>query len=192
MKQTAETRLFRAYWGDGALDLIAGVGVALIGVGYLFEQMLAPVVVVPLAFAAWFILRSKVVEPRAGYVEFARRRRQRSAREAAGAVAAGLGVLALVGAIVAGLGGGASTVDQWVDALPAFLVAVAALVAAGLTRSVRFAAYAALLAAAGAAAVAVETGPAIPFLVGGSIVFVTGAVLLARFVAESRSYREEG
>lgn len=190
MDRSPETRLFRQYWQDGALDLVAGGAVLLIGVGYMFEQMLAEVVVLPLAFAAWFILRRQVVAPRAGYVEFTLRRRERSGLELAGAVAAGVGVLALFVALAIGIRSGPQTPTDMVDAVPALLVALAALASAGLTRSWRFAAYAVLIAAAGAVAVALGTGPGMPLLVGGLAVAGTGAVLLARFVAGSRRFEE--
>lgn len=187
MDRSPEARLFRTHWQDGALDLVAGGSLLLIGLGYVIDQLMIPLVV-PLAFAAWFILRKQVVEPRAGYVEFSRERRQHTARALSGAVAFGLGALALVSvAVVLSRGEGRSAL-QAVDAVPALLVALAALVGAALTRSVRFGVYAVLIAGAGALTVLLGTGPAIPLLAGGAVVCGTGAVLLARFLAESRPF----
>ncbi len=188
MERSLESRLFQAYWGDGTLDLVGGVAVVLIGLDYLFEQFLLLAVTVPLAFVGWLILRKRVVEPRAGYVEFARRRRQRSARELVGSVALGFGLLALFVALSMRARDGALAWQYGVDAVPAGLIALAAVVAAGLTRAWRFAAYAGLIAAAGVATVLLETGPAMPLLTGGIIVCATGAVLLVRFVTESRRF----
>jgi len=186
MKPSPETRLFRAHWQDGTLDLVAGGSVLLIGIGYLFEQMLAEIVVVPLALAAWVILRRRVVEPRAGHVQFARLRRRRSARELLATVVVGIGLGALCVALVLRARAAAPTISDAVDAVPALLVAVAALVAAGLTRTWRFALYALVIAAAAAGAVLLEAGPAMPLLLGGAIVAGTGGLLLARFMAECR------
>lgn len=195
MEGSPETRLFRAYWEDGTLDLVAGGAVVLIGLGYLFELFLAPVIAVPLAFAAWYILRERVVEPRAGYVEFSRKRRERSVRRGLGAFVLGVAFLTLllVLAIRADiapprlrigveLGDGGSAVDV----APALLVALAALITAWLTRAWRFAVYAAVIAAAGVVALLVGAGPALPVVTGGAVVLGTGAVLFGRFLAESR------
>jgi len=189
MRRSPETRLFSSFWDDGVLDLVAGAGVALIGLGYLFEQYLVVAVVVPLGLTAWLVLRKRLVEPRAGYVEFSRGRRERLGRELLGAVALGGGLLALLLLLlfmrdrVANLGG----LDA---AVPALLLALMAAVTAGLTRAWRFAAYATLFAVAGIGTVLMAAGPWLPLLIGGVVVWVTGAVLLARFLAASRRFLE--
>lgn len=190
MERSLESRLFQAYWGDGTLDLVGGFAVVLIGLDYLFEQFLLLAVTVPLAFVGWLVLRKRVVEPRAGYVAFARQRRQRSARELVGAVALGFGFLALFLALSVRARDVVLAGQNTVDAVPAALIALGAVVAAGLTRAWRFAAYAGLIAAGGVATVLLGTGPAMPLLTGGVIVSATGAVLLARFVGESRRFED--
>ncbi|MCB2175686.1 MAG: hypothetical protein KQH57_07755 [Actinomycetales bacterium] len=182
-----EARLYRASWADGSLDLVAGAAVIVIGAGYWTDLVVASIVVPPLALVAWQVLHRRVVEPRAGRVEFRRERRERSRRELGWSV--GLGVAALV-AVLAVLGAGVAARGAFpgdlVDALPATLLAVLAVVAAGLTRSPRFAWYGALLLAAGAGAVLTGTGPGLTLVLAGAVVAATGAVLLARLVADAR------
>jgi predicted small integral membrane protein len=189
MSRSPEARLFRSSWDDGTLDLVAGGVVVAIGVGYLVEFFLLQVVVIPLAFVVWFALRRRIVEPRAGYVELSRSRRDRSRVELVWAACAGLGLLALVG-FVAVRAGGTDSLRNDVDALPSVLVGLAALVASALTRALRFAGYGVFLVLAGVGTVLADTGPGLPIAAGGVVVLVAGGVLLARFLTESRRYRE--
>jgi hypothetical protein len=190
MRQSPEVRLFRSYWEDGTLDLVAGASVVLIGFTYVFEQHVFVGVVLPLALVAWMVVRRWVVEPRAGYVEFSRSRRERSGREVVGALAAGTGllILALLGAM--GVRSGGLVPGDAVDALPALLIALGAGVAAGLTRAPRFGVYAALFVAVGAVTVWLGAAPGWPLAVGGFVTLASGTVLLARFLAASRRFQE--
>jgi hypothetical protein len=188
MERSPETRLFRAYWGDGTLDLSAGGAVVAIGLGYVFHLFLVEAVVVPLAFATWFVLRRRVVGPRSGYVVFSRARRERSAAELIGAGALGVGFLLLAVAIWMH---GAPGLNEGVDALPALLMALASVVAAGLTRARRFVAYGGVWAAAGGMTLVTSAGPAMPLLAGGLVMCVGGAVMLTRFIHGSRRFEGE-
>lgn len=191
MRQSPEARLFALFWDDGTLDLLAGGAVVLMGLGYVFDQPLVEVVVLPLALTAWAILRKRVVQPRAGYVEFTRARRERTGRELLGALAAGVGLLALTLAVLLEVRDGPAGVRGFVDAVPALLLALGAVVAAGLTRAWRFGAYAGLLAAAGLGTVLADTGPGLPLVAGGLVAWATGAVLLVRFLSASRRFQEQ-
>ena len=86
MEKTLEGRLFRRYWDDGLLDLLVGVGVLLIGIGWVCDQValaaFTPALLVPL----WRPLRARLVEPRLGAVEFADKRVRRQRRHALGLV----------------------------------------------------------------------------------------------------------
>lgn len=187
MARSPEAQLYAEYWDDGILDLLAGFAVVLIGVGYMVEFFLTGAIVLPLALAIWVVLRKRVVEPRAGYVEFSRQRRERAGRELLGATVVGAGVLALA-LILMMLFRGGSVPGAYVDALPAVLVALMAVMAGVLTRAWRFAAYAAVLVAVGSGAVLVGTGPGLSLVVGGLVVWGAGVVLLARFLAASRRF----
>lgn len=188
MIRSPETRLFQAYWDDGTLDLLAGGAVVLIGVGFMLELFLAEVVVLPLALAMWAVLRKRLVEPRAGYVEFSRRRRERTRHELLATVLVGAGVLALALALAVLVRRGMSIPGAYVDALPASLVAVPAVLTSALTRAWRFVGYAAVLVVAGAGTVVAGTGPGLPLVVGGLVAWSVGLVLLLRFLAASRRY----
>ncbi|MEJ2068973.1 MAG: hypothetical protein P8X58_00965 [Syntrophobacterales bacterium] len=188
MMRSPEVRLFQAYWDDGTLDLLAGGAVVLMGVGYMLELFLAEVIVLPLALAVWAVLRKWLVEPRAGYVEFSRRRRERTRHELLATVAVGAGVLVLFLALVVLVRGGTAVLGAYVDALPALLLALLAAVTGMLTRAWRFAVYAGVLAVAGAGTVVAGTGPGLALVVGGLIVWGVGMVLLVRFLAASRRF----
>jgi hypothetical protein len=159
-----------------------------IGLGYVFGLFLVEAVVVPLAFATWFVLQRQVVGPRSGYVVFSRGRRERSAAELVGAGALGVGFLLLAVAIWMR---GAPDRSGVADALPALLMALASVVAAGLTRARRFVAYGGVLAVAGGMTLVASAGPAMPVLAGGMVMCVGGAVLLTRFIHESRRFEGE-
>ncbi len=190
MKRSPETRLFSSYWDDGTLDLLIGAAIVLLGVGYVFDLPLVEVVILPLALVMWPILRRRLVEPRAGYVEFARARQARVTWELRGTVALGVGLLVLALAAVLGTRSGALDLSRSVDALPAILVALGAGVTGGLIRAWRFAAYALVLAGAGVGAVLADTGPGLPLVVGGIVMWGWGAVLLVRFLTASRRFQE--
>lgn len=187
--RSAEARLYRASWQDGSVDLVSGVAVMAIGAGYWTDLVVASAVVPPLALVSWLALRRLVVEPRVGRVEFRRDRRERSRRELRWSLALGTLALAAV-VVVAVLAGGASvrgtTTGDLVDALPAVLLAVLAVAAAGLIRSPRFAWYGGLLLVAGAAAVLTGTGPGPALVAAGAVVAAAGTVLLTRLVVDAR------
>ncbi len=191
MIRSAETRLYAGSWADGSLDLVAGAAVVLIGAGYVVEQPLVPVVVAPLALVAWPLLRQRVVEPRAGRVEFRRERRQRSTRETAWAVGLGAGCLVLVAVIALVARRGDLAASDAVDGLPAVLMALAAGMGAVLTRSPRFFWYGLVLVAAAVVTVLAGGGPGLPLVVGGAVVVATGGSLLNRLLAEARRQRSE-
>ncbi len=184
MLRTPEQRLYQASWSDGSLDLVGGVGTMVIGVGYVTDVVVATALVPPLAFTAWLLLRARVVRPRAGRAEPRRARRRRSRRELTWTV--GVGVTLLVLAAIAGSVLGSATPSTAVDGLPALLMALLALAAGALTRSPRFAWYAAALVAAGVVTVLLGTGAGMPLIVGGAVATVAGGILLAAFLADTR------
>jgi hypothetical protein len=189
MSPSPETRLFSSFWDDGVLDLVAGAAVALIGLGYMVEQYLVVAVVLPLGLTVWLLLRKRLVEPRAGYVEFSRGRRALVRRELLGAVALGGGLFAMI-LVLLGMSDRLPGLGELGDAVPALLMAMMAVMAAGLTRAWRFVGYATLLAAGGVGTALVAGGPWLPLMIGGLVALVIGAVLLARFLAASRRFLE--
>jgi len=190
MGTSPETRLFQAYWDDGTLDLVGGVAVVLIGLTFVFEQLVFMGAVVPLGLATWWGIRRQVVEPRAGYVAFARTRRERSERELVGTIMTGLGVLTMVAFGAVRMRGGVPA--EVVAGLPALLLAVGAGLTCGLTRSGRFGLYALVFVAAAVVTVVLGMDPGWPLVVTGVILWAAGALLFGRFLADSRRFEEKG
>ncbi len=191
MRQSSEARLFASFWDDGTLDLLTGGAVVLIGLGYVFDAPLVEVVVLPLALTVWAIVRKRVVEPRTGYVEFTRERRARTGRGLLAALALGAGLLALTLVMALLVRDWPTDVRGFVDAVPALLIALGAVVAVGLTGAWRFGLYAGFLAVAGLGTVLAGAGPGLPLVAGGLVAGGTGAVLLVRFLAASRRFQAE-
>ncbi|MCV2395238.1 hypothetical protein OEB99_13045 [Actinotalea sp. M2MS4P-6] len=185
--RTPETRLFQSSWADGSLDLVAGTAVVMIGVGFWLDLVWTTAVAPPLALTGWYVLHGRVVAPRAGRAVLRRDRRERSRRELGWSV--GLGTLVLVLTVVAAVLHPDRASDA-VDGLPAVLVALLSGVSAVLTRSSRFAWYAAVLAVAGVLTVLVGAGPGAPLVLGGAVAATTGAILLGRFLADTRETEE--
>ena len=190
MVNSLEQKLFQRYWDDGIVDLVGGVAVLFIGVGYLMEQVLAEIVVVPLGVVAWMILRARIVEPRAGYVKLSRSRRERSGRELAATVGVGTGMLILFLVLGLKVRGGDADLARWVDGLPALLMALPVLMAGALIRARRFAVYAAVFVLGAVSGVQMGFGPGAPLMVGGTVMGVVGATLLARFLAGARAFQQ--
>jgi hypothetical protein len=183
MLRTPEARLYRSSWADGSLDLVSGIGLIVIGIGYSLDLVVLTAMVPPLGLVAWLLLRSRVIEPRIGRIEWRGDRRERTAREtAATAVIGVVALLIAVGAMIAVRANGLSSADA-VDGLPAVLTALLALAAAVLTRSPRFAWYAALLVVGGVLTVVLGTGPDLPLVICGGVAATVGGVLLARVLA---------
>ena len=187
-----ERDLFRSFWDDGLLDLLCGAALLLTGLGWQSEVGPLAVLQAPLWIVLWVPLRRRLVEPRAGYVRFSLARRKRTTHGLRWTLALGLGLFALVAvaALVVHGRGAIPSLHQWVDALPAVLVAVAAALAALLTGAPRFYAYGLALLADGIIAALFDLGPAFPLVGVALVVLTAGALLLARFVHDSRNHEE--
>lgn len=176
-----EARVFRAYWQDGLIDLLAGASVVAIGVGWIAGFVLASVVVPPIALSLWPLLRRRITEPRLGRVRFNARRRFEM-RHGLIAVAS-LGVVLLgVFAERAWRGSHSSFVEWVAPGIPALLLAALAVSSSVALRAPRFAGYAAGFVAAALVVSALDAEPGWSILAGGVIVTVTGARLLTTFL----------
>ncbi len=177
-----ESRLYRAYWNDGLLDIFAGLGVAAIGVFWAVDLIALGAVVPVLLIPFWEPLRRSIVEPRAGLVEFSDRRTKRM--RGGLLVSAWIGVALLIAFIALNFlsvrGGHAMA---WVaPGVPALLLALLAALVALLLGLSRFFAYAAVLCLAGLTVGLLDTRPEIAMLVGGLVILLNGVRLLARFL----------
>jgi hypothetical protein len=179
---STEKRLFRAFWQDGLLDLIAGVITALVGVGALCGA-LVPMLALPIVGVfAWQWARQRITAPRLGSVVFSPRRRHQLKH--------GLIAILSLGLVVGGnlvtrvwLPDVHSSLAAWfVPAIPATIVAAMCLscsVALGLWR---FLLYGLLFAAVGLGAAATGLEPWWGLVAGGAAVALSGAVMLAVFL----------
>ncbi len=192
----AQTRLedilFRSYWDDGILDLLCGI--ALIFFGFIFFFGVAYLIggsLVPLVYL-YFVLRRWIVEPRAGFVEFSRRRKRRN-----------LGRLAIAYFILTALFVGAvywlthlwkvdegQTTDLFISGVPGILSAALAVAIALLTGARRFHIYAAILIVSGTITGFALWSPAIPFLCSGAVLLTGSGLLLRRFVRDADAFQE--
>lgn len=187
-----EAALFHSYWDDGVLDILGGVGLLGVGVAWSFGQPAVGAVVPAALVPLWIPLRRKIVEPRAGFVEFSRSRKRRVARGLNGTLI--LGVVALAGALAAYFSaptGQGSAMDSLVAGLPAALLALLAMLTGLLTGAQRFALYGIALAFAAVATILMDGGPAVPMLAVGALVLCAGVALLVRFLADSADYTAE-
>jgi len=185
-----ESALFRSYWDDGLLDLFCGVGLLGVGIGFETDLVvfaaLMPVVLTPL----WRPFRAWLVEPRGGYVRFSQSRRSRSTRELR--LTAMLGLAALILAVslffAIRINGESPLAAYLVPGLPAALVGIGLALGGWLTGARRFLWYAIALATAAVATIVVGGNPGAPLVAVGVIVVAIGAILLSRFLRDSRDY----
>jgi len=193
MPDAMETALYRSFWDDGLLDLLVGVALLAIGTAWSCDLValgaVAPAMLVPL----WAPLRAKLIEPRAGYVEFSLRRRERTARGLRSVLLLGTAVLALGigGYVIARNGLSHPDAGRLVAGLPGALLALGGAIVAGLTGARRFLLHGLVLLCASIGAVSLAAGPAWPMLIGGATVALTGGILLARFLAGSARFEED-
>lgn len=190
----SESALFHAYWDDGLLDLLAGLALLLIGLGWQSRLGILAILQAPLWTMLWFPLRQRIVEPRAGYVAFCQARQQRSTKSTMLTAAVGLVALGLVllGLKVLMDRGTAAGVMEWVAGLPALIIAVMCVMAAILTSAQRFYLYTVLSLAAAVTAAAFSWHPGASLAAIGAVVAASGAWLLARFLRDSRGFVDPG
>jgi hypothetical protein len=183
-----EQQSYRSRWKDGTLDLTGGLGVLGVGGTWSMDLYWGVGFLVPILITLWFVLRSKLVEPRIGRVRFRRERRETERSGAQGSVWAGVGLLAALLVVqlfqVRNGGGLQAWADEWIAGLPCALLALMALTAAALTGLARFITYAAvlLLTATVATPLGMEPGPQI--LIAGGVITLAGIILFARFLIE--------
>jgi hypothetical protein len=178
-----ESRLFRAYWDDGLLDVLFGVGAVAVGLLWMVELVVFGAIVPAFLALAWNPLRRAIVEPRVGWVEFNAARTESNRRKLLAAVSIGLGALALVVVLVIAARSGNDLVPgDLAAALPAVLVGVmAGLIGVGLSLA-RFLGYALAFAAAGVLVALAGGEPGLAILLGGIVTLLSGAWLLTRFL----------
>jgi hypothetical protein len=190
-RDPSEVRLFRSYWNDGLIDLVCGLGVVGIGVCWALGLPVFGAVIPALLVPLWGPLHAALIEPRAGYVEFSRRRRHRVSRGLGLSVA--LGIVVLLASLTAwslARGGPVPELARWSAALPALLLAVPAALAAWLLGAPRFLLYALAFVASAPLTVALAWPPSTAMIGVGALVSASGVTLMARFLRSSRAWAE--
>jgi len=189
-KREVEERLFRGYWGDGLVDLLAGCALVSGGIGWYLMGPIA-VVHVPIWLTLWGPLRRQYVEPHAGYVEFSQGRRARSEKQLRTVIAMGVGcgILMLMTILLAGeLKGNGFELKQWVAGLPAGILMIMLVVAGILTGGKRFLAYAAAMGLSGLATIQMGLDPDTSLIMGSMAPLIGGALLWTRFRVGYREF----
>lgn len=177
-----EKKVFRSYWQDGVIDLLAGISTILIGVGWLVDLFPLTLGVPILAIIAWAGIRQRVTEPRLGNVTFSSKRRRDM-------VHGWIAVLSL-GLVVGGnlitriwMDGSYSSASEWfAPAIPAFIIAAMSLSCAAALGLWRFFFYSVIFAACGLAVAELRTEPWWGLVLGGTLVSISGSILLVRFL----------
>jgi len=186
-----EAKLYSSYWDDGLLDLLCGLVLMIAGVGWVIGLGSLAMIQAPLWVVLWSPLRRSLVEPRAGFVEFSKARRQRAELGLVQALGLGIAMLTLVALVVFSVRSGRLHFgySDYVAGLPAALISVPAVLVALLTGARRFYVFALILLVGAAVTGAAGWSPAIPIIVTGTVVTVSGAILLVRFIHASRHYQ---
>ena len=194
-ENTVESALFHSYWDDGLLDLLCGVGLVGVGIGFETDYFIFSALMPALLTALWRPLRAWLVEPRGGYVRFSQSRQGRTTRELR--LTAALGVAAFILAVafyfILRSRGATPLAVQLVPGLPAALVAVGISLGGWLTGAQRFQWYAVALVFAAITTILLNGNPGPALATVGLLVLVTGSILLGRFLKDSRDFlRMEG
>lgn len=180
---TIERRVYRAYWDDGLLDLFAAVGVLAIGLFWLRDWAAAAAIVPVWLVPLWGPTRRRLIEPRLGTVEFTARRERSNARLLKLVLYAGIACL-IIGLETYFLRDrlGIEPPISLIAGLPAFLIAIMAVVTSFLVGSRRFIAYGMVLAITAVFGATSDWTPGLILAVAGFAMLLISATVLARFM----------
>lgn len=175
---------FRSFWDDGLLDLMVGLVILVVGLSWWQGIAVYGAVFPAVCASLWHPLRKRLVEPRMGYVEFSgdRELKARSFRHALVAFFAGT---AMFGAALFIIFRGMATpgAASWIAGLPLLLIGIPLLFFAAFTSCWRFAVYAGIALLAGVDMVLQDLDPHVGLIASGTIILVSGIVMLARFLS---------
>jgi hypothetical protein len=190
--ETLESSLFRQSWDDGLLDLLAGTAILGISLFWAFDLVALGPVVPVLLILLWHPLRRKLIEPRAGFVEFTERRTGRNRAMLRSSVLLGIAVLAL-SLILYWIGGDRNAAIRiFSPGIPAALLGILAVfVALGLGLP-RFLGYATFFVVAGLVVALLGTEPEWAMACGGLVILFQGVVLWLRFIRAASAGELEG
>jgi hypothetical protein len=178
-----ERRVYSSYWSDGLLDVFAAVGVLLIGLSWANDLVAVAAIVPALLLPLWPLLRRKLIEPRTGHIEFLEERTERNRWRLQ--LVAYLGIALLILAIELYLLRDKVTalpMAEWAAGLPAWILAILALVTALLAGSPRFLVYALILVLSGVFGAVAGWSPAAILMTAGSLMLAIAAAVITRFL----------
>ena len=182
-----ESEAYQDSFSDGLVDLFVGLGIAVVGMTWLWLEPVAGLGAVFAAAVAWALppIRRRIVEPRIGYVRWTAPRLKWERKQLR--LLFWLGAVALLAGGAAALavvrGDGVTSGDRNVVAgLPAILLAIGAFALAATSGFKRLWGYGAVLVSAAAVTILIEAGPGGSLLAAGAVVGVVGVVLLSRFL----------
>jgi hypothetical protein len=143
-KTQMERRLYGAYWDDGLLDLMCGISLIQLGILWWGNVAFLAVFVIVLMPSLWFPLRRAIVEPRAGFVEFSRKRKSRNLKwiVAVYVVFTAMACLAVSGGAYLYKSEEGDFVGRFINGVPGVLTAILAFFTGWLTMARRFHVYA--------------------------------------------------
>ena len=187
-----ERQLYGAYWDDGLLDLMCGLSLTMVGILWWFHVAFLTgflVVIVPLF---WLSLRRAIVEPRAGFVEFSRKRKARNLKWiVAGYVTfTALACLAVSGAAYLYKSEGGDFVGSFINGVPGILLAILAFFTGWLTMARRFHIYGLVLIVTGVITAAIQWSPGGPLFCTGVVAEATGLMLLRKFRHDADAFEQ--
>lgn len=186
--EVLESEAYTRSFADGIIDLFVGLSILWIGVAWIWLPDIAGLAGIFPAVLVAPILQGRKgwLESRVGYVKWSPTRQQWERKNLLGLF--GLGVLALflgIGVYLLQTRTG-SDIDlgSVVAALPAWLIAVPALVIGAAVSSPRILGYAGLLTATGIGTIMFTAGPGWPLLISGIVITVVGVVMVTRFFGQ--------
>lgn len=168
---------------DGLVDLFCALGLALVGIGWLYDLVALSAAGPAAMVALWVAARARISKPRMGSVTL----REDTQKH----VSFALLLIAVIGALVLGLFVYFTTVDtdqpnrtlqDFVAALPTAIIAVMAIMGWALLRANRFLLYALGLITAAAIVIATDAEPYVGFFIGAVLPAGVGALTLASFL----------
>jgi hypothetical protein len=180
--KTIEAKAYASRLSSGLLEVFVGVGLVLLGLGWLADLVAVTAVVPILLISLWSPVVRRVVVPRSGSARFAEGRRRRERRGLWTFLGVGVIVLAVALGIFV-VGGRGLGLGEVVAGLPLAILAVAAGLGSVVFGLGRLGWFALALAAAGVATVLLGWDPGLGFIAAGVAFLVVGCVLLARYVA---------
>ena len=185
-----ERDAYRSAYSDGIVDLFLGFSLIFIGAVWIWAPDFGGLAgILPAVMVSSLLpFRKQIVEPRGGYVKWAKTRRRWERRS--------YFAMLFGGVLVFGLGVGvyllASNSSEGTDVLgdiaPGLLAFILALMAIGIgfmMESPRLFAYAAALVVGGALTVMADANPGFPLFGAGLIITAVGGVMLARYLREN-------